>query len=149
MLGPWHLEDIAPGVTREWSSDRRVVIFRLTDYKREAIDAWIAGIENTIVMADRPRLLVYHFAAIPPSLSVYYLQQKFRQLDAYATEQLGKSEEPIAHTYIAVVPPWQFASLANFIIGRQAAVRRKFGLTVQAFGTLEDALEWLVSQDDN
>ena len=148
MLGPWHIEDIASGVTREWSSTRQVVIFRLMDYKREAIDAWIAAIEATIVEADRPHLLVYHFAAIPPSLSIYYLQQKLRQLDTFADEHLGKMEAPIAHTYIAVVPPRQFAPLANFIIARQSAVRRSFGLTVQAFGTLEDALEWLVSHGE-
>ena len=148
MLEPWHIDEIAPGVTREWSATRRIVIFRLMDYKREAIDLWTAAIEETIVAENRPHLLVYHFATIPPSLAIYYLQQKFRQLDAYAGEQLGKLEQPIAHTYIAVVPPRQFAPVANFIIARQATVRRTFGLTVQAFGTLDGALEWLVSREE-
>ncbi len=118
------------------------------DYKREAIDLWTAAIEETIVADNRPHLLVYHFAAIPPSLSIYYLQQKFRQLDVYAGEQLGKLEKPVAHTYIAVVPPRQFAPVANFIIARQATVRRTFGLTVQAFSNLDSALEWLVSREE-
>lgn len=149
MLEPWQVDEIAAGVTREWSASRRVVIFRLSDHKRQAIDAWTEAIEDTIVATNRPHLLVYHFATIPPSLSVYYLQQKFRQIDAYAAEQLGKLQEPIVHTFIAVVPPRQFAPLANFLIERQATVRRNFGLTVQAFGTLEAALEWLVSHEDS
>ncbi len=148
MFEPWHIDEIAPGVTREWSATRRIVIFRLMDYKREAIDLWTAAIEETIVADNRPHLLVYHFAAIPPSLSIYYLQQKFRQLDVYAGEQLGKLEKPVAHTYIAVVPPRQFAPVANFIIARQATVRRTFGLTVQAFSNLDSALEWLVSREE-
>src|SRR5262249_282705 len=129
MLGPWQIDEIAPGVTREWSASRRVVIFRLMDYRRAAIDAWTGAIEETVVIADRPRFLVYPFGAIPPSLSIYYLQQKLRQLDLYATEQLSRLEAPIAHTYIAVVPPRQFAPLANFIIARHATVRREYGLT--------------------
>src|SRR5258708_6061927 len=148
MFEPWHIDEIAPGVTREWSATRRIVIFRLMDYKREAIDLWTAAIEETIVADNRPHLLVYHFAAIPPSLSIYYLQQKFRQLDVYAGEQLGKLEKPVAHTYIAVVPPRQFAPVANFIIARQTTVRRTFGLTVQAFSNLDSALEWLVSREE-
>lgn len=148
MLEPWRIEEIAPGVTREWSHQNRIVVFRLMDYKRQAIDAWASAIEETILLADRPRLLVYHFAGLPPSLSIYYLQQKFRLLDAYAEEQLHKAGGPIGHTYIAVVPPRQFAPVANFIIARNAALRRGFGLTVQAFSTLEDALEWLTSRED-
>src|SRR5258708_39142772 len=109
MLEPWHIDEIAPGVTREWSATRRIVIFRLTDYKREAIDLLAAAIEETTVADNRPHLLVYHFAAIPPSLSIYYLQQKFRQLDVYAGEQLGKLAMPVVHPCIARVPLLQFS----------------------------------------
>src|SRR5207244_1751722 len=92
----------------------------------------------------RPHLLVYNFGILPSILTIHYLQQKFRQIDTIAMEIFEAAEIPPEHTYIAVVPPKQFAPLANFIIARQALLRRNFGLTVHAFGTLDEALAWLV-----
>lgn len=147
MLEPWYVEEIAPGVTRQWSAKRDVVIFRLMNFRHPAIDAWANSIQETITEAQRPRLLVYYFSILPSILTIHYLQQKFRQIDATAMEIFEAAETPPEHTYIAVVPPRQFAPLANFIIARQALLRRNFGLTVHAFGTLDEALEWLVSRE--
>ncbi len=58
-----NIERLSPGLTREWLSGR-VVIYTLTDSRRETIDAWIAAFKSDIAKwpADRPFLVMHDFS---------------------------------------------------------------------------------------
>ncbi len=75
-----NIERLSPGLTREWLSGR-VVIYTLTDSRRETIDAWVAAFKADIANwpADRPFLVLHDFS-IKGAISTPYGRRRAQEL---------------------------------------------------------------------
>src|SRR5262245_4628943 len=75
------LEDLGNDVTREWALDGKAVIFHLKDISRPTLDAWVAGVTQTLnAWTNDTMYIMYDFAV--PGMVVFspYLQSRAKEL---------------------------------------------------------------------
>jgi hypothetical protein len=98
------LEQIAPGLTRSWLMDRRIVVFRATTPTRPVVDAWIACVKRTMQdwPASQPYLAIHDFSAPKVSLTPY-ARQRSEELIPLNTGRQGYAALILAPTYVAQV----------------------------------------------
>ncbi len=86
-----NIERLSPGLTREWLSGR-VVIYTLTDSRRETIDAWIAAFKSDIAKwpADRPFLVMHDFS-VRGAISTPYGRSRAQELVDARPEIRGRA----------------------------------------------------------
>ncbi len=60
------IEQIAPGITRQFLHEGQIVVFTLTDSSRETIDTWVRLINEmaTVAPTDRPLFMLHDISSI-------------------------------------------------------------------------------------
>ncbi len=128
-----NIERLSPGLTREWLSGR-VVIYTLTDSRRETIDAWIAAFKFDIAKwpADRPFLVMHDFS-VKGAISTPYGRSRAQELvDA----------RPDVHGRAAVIFPRNalMITMIQLFLSRQRNPARK----QRVFPNRELGIAWLL-----
>ncbi|HLY25088.1 MAG TPA: hypothetical protein VKQ72_02035 [Aggregatilineales bacterium] len=127
------IEQIAPGLTRSWLMDKRVVLFRPGDVSRATVDAWFNCVMRT--MEEWPKGQVY--------LAVHDLSARHLLLTPHARK---RSEELLplsagAPGYAALVlSPTFMAQIIRLFLRAQ----RQQGNENQVFFSMHEAMAWLM-----
>lgn len=126
------LEEIAPGLTRSWLFDKRIVMFRLSSSSREVADAWVECVKET--MEHWPKGQTY--------LAIHDMTSDKVSLTPYARK---KAEELVPLS--ASAPGYAALLLAPTFVGHLIRLflrtQRQQGNENQIFFKMSEALNWL------
>ncbi len=127
------IERLSPGLTREWLSGR-VVIYTLTDSRRETIDAWIAAFKSDIASwpADRPFLVMHDFSVKGP-ISTPYARRRAQELVDARPDVRGRAAIIFPRNSLMI-------TMIQLFLSRQRNPARK----QRAFSTRELGIAWLL-----
>lgn len=126
------VEQIAPGLSRSWLLNKRIVVFRLSSSSRSVADAWVECVKETME----------HWPKGQPYLAIHDLTSDKVSLTPYARK---RAEELIplsagAPGYAALLlSPTFVAHLIRLFLRAQ----RQQGNENQIFFNMTDAVKWL------
>jgi hypothetical protein len=129
------LEQVSPDLTRSWLMNRRIVVFRATTPTRNAVDAWIACVKQTMVdwPKEQPYLAMHDFSG--PKISMTpYARKRAEELAPLNTGSAGYAAIILAPTYVAL-------AIRLFL-----RTQHQQGNENQVFFSRQEALEWLLSR---
>ena len=134
LLEPSPVEQISPGLTRQWICDRQIVIFKITSVSREVVDSWIDTVKVTMENwpGNRPYLAIHDMTSDKVSLTPY-ARARVQELIPLSAKAPG---------YAAIVLPKTFVGQ---IIRLFMRTQRSQGNRNEIFFTVESALDWLKS----
>ena len=129
---PSPVEEIAPGLTREWMFDHQIVVFKISTIARPVVDAWI----------DLVKLTMENWPGNLPYLAIHDMTSDKVSLTPYAR---SRAEELIplsakAPGYAAIVLPRSFVAQVIRLFMR---TQRRQGNQNALFFTMPEALAWL------
>lgn len=129
-------ETLAPEVYRTRVHDDQIIVYKVSDSKRQSVDAWANGIRETYENWDnsKPYLAVYDFSVIF-ALSPYS-RQRVKEL-----VELAKKLE-IRGAY-AIVLGNNLVSFALQLFVRRELDQQNRNFVRQFFDSRESAIEWL------
>ncbi len=132
-----HVEQLSPGLTREWLCDRRIVVYTVTDVRRESVDAWVDTFKTDTMNwpANQPMLVIHDFTA-PGAVASPYARARAQEIVEVCPEVKGRAA--------LVLSPSVFNSLIHLFLNRQNASTPRVRKT---FMSREQALAWLLSED--
>ncbi len=126
------IERLAPGLTREWLCDRRIIVFNFKDVSRETVDACVRGIRETIEHwpLGQQYLCAYDLQ-FPQAALTAYLRERLKEVMEMYRDRGGSTAIIIQRTFMA--------NLAQFFLNTQ-----KQGIRVRRiFFSREEGLDWL------
>ncbi len=128
------IEQLSPGVSREWLMDKRIAVYRVTDAHRESVDIWADACAADITNwpPDRPILLLHDFTARGITLTPY-ARQRSQPLMDMRPDAKGRTA--------LVLPVGVTASLIQLFVRTE----RKAPRARRIFSSREKAVEWLLS----
>jgi hypothetical protein len=138
LLDTTPVETYAHGVTRQWAYDGKIAIFRLTDFSRKSIDAWIDAVKETALTSNGGSAYFLHdFTSTPGTIVLPpYARQRAEELT---------TAFPTLTTVVAILLPRSFVTpLMNMFMSVQKRQKGRF----RVFGSRDEALAWLKSQVD-
>ena len=144
VLEPYTAEDIAPGVVRAWSADRRLVRYTVDDVKRPTAIAW----------TDSVKALGLAWPSGQPMRVLYVIRTVGNlQMASFVGTRLSDiNEQPVTASKIIValvMPSAMLAGAARVIgMGFSLSVKSRIPFQIEAFSDVDPALFWLVSQPD-
>lgn len=129
-------ERLSPEVFRTRMHDDQIIVYKVSDSKRQSVDAWANGIRETYESWDnsKPYLAVYDFSVIF-ALSPYS-RQRVKEL-----VELAKKLE-IRGAY-ALVLGNNLVSFALQLFVRRELDQQNRNFVRQFFDSRESAIEWL------
>jgi hypothetical protein len=125
-------EEIAPGITREWLGDGRVLCYTIKSVSRKSVDVWADDLieKSKALPIDRPFLLLQDLA--DPALSLTpYVRSRVNEHRKACPDLRGR--------VALILPRMAMAGVIQFIIKQNstALIRQR------AFFDRESALAWL------
>lgn len=129
------VEQVMPGMTRQWLLDRRIVVFTMTSPSREVSDGWINTVKATMENwpSDRPYLAIHDLTSNKMSLTPYARK--------HAEELIPLSA--MAPGYAAIILPRSFIAQVIRVFLR---TQKQQGNQNLVFFSRQEALEWLKSK---
>ncbi len=127
------VEWLSPSVSRQWLMNNRVVVFSVTDAKRESVDKWAEACKTAIANwpPDQPVLLMHDLSARGLALTPYARER---------AQDIAKTR-PEARGRVAVILS---SSLAATLIQLFLRSERETPRTHRAFASREKGLAWLL-----
>jgi hypothetical protein len=129
---PPDVEYVAPGLTRQWLCDRKIILFIFKDVSHETVDACANGIIETIEKwpPEIPYLCAYNLCFPEASLTPYFRDRLKEVMERYR-DRAGRTAIVIQRTFIT--------NLAQFFLNTQ-----KPGIRVRRiFFSLDEGVAWL------
>jgi hypothetical protein len=141
------VEELRPGLMREWLHDEQIVVYTITQASLPAIHAWSEAINNTLKQwpADRPYLAVYDLSRT----SLTYVASLVK--DIYSVEIIPASREqtapapvnPIVRAKLAVVVSYSLTGRVARILSLKDSGIREHGENFRTFFARQAAMDWL------
>lgn len=127
-------KDVTSLIKVDWQFDARIAVLTATVLSRQAIDQWFDVISEIIKdwPSDKPYLLL-HDSSDPRNILTPYVRARVRELYPFRPDLKGK---------IAVIVPRTIGGQMFRIYMNNIA--RSHNITMRAFVTREDGLDWLV-----
>lgn len=127
-------ETLAPGVTREWHFDKRVVLFHLHTPQTGAVDRYYEAVEQTMATwSPNPLFLCLYDYSVLSVSAAPYSRQRLHDLMALS---------PALEGYGAVVVSALYACWAQTMYQAQPSDNRRYAL----FRTCDEGLGWLTQK---
>jgi hypothetical protein len=127
-----NVEQLSPGVRREWLLDGRIVVYVLTSSSRETADVWVETFKADIARwpNDRPFLVLHDLTAKSVAATPYAV---------WRAREMVESRPDLAGRAALVLADTITAHMAELFLRRQ---RQKPRLR-QVFYERDKAIEWL------
>jgi hypothetical protein len=141
LLEPFTTEILAPGLTREWSADRQLLIYTAKNNQIATLTIWLDSVKYTIQHWEHSStcFLMHHVTKFGPVQSVQYLQSRLPEIDQAAP--------PNVKAWVAVVlPGGMLIDIAKLIVMTIPRSRNTRNTIVEIFSSREKALDWLCQQ---
>jgi hypothetical protein len=129
------IEQIVPGMTRQWLLDRQIVIFTMMSPSRDVVDAWISTVKATMENwpGNRPYLALHDMTSNKVSLTPY-ARKRAEELLPISAKVPG---------YAAIVLPRSFIAQVIRLFLRS---QKQQGVNNAVFFSQAEALVWLKSK---
>lgn len=127
------LEYIAPGVSRCWLDEGKIVWFTLESIDRKVIDAWVSAVEEVFKdwPTDLPFLTVQDFSRCEGLALTSYIRKKGEYLASLRPELSGRNALVLRRSVVA-----QAVKLLLIQMNDKRRERRMFF-------SAQEAIEWL------
>ena len=132
------VEEICPGLTRQWIRDRRIVVFKLTNSSRELTDAWFAAVVETYKQCPPGQSYLCLQDLSQGNLTITpYGRQRTSELSSLYPELRGRTAVLVSKSLMGQMMKGLLRLIGNRETGRN---RRIFFHKDEALRWLEDGL---------
>lgn len=137
-MEPSSIEQLSPGVKREWLFAGKIVVYTVTDSRRESVDAWISAFKSDLMgwSADRPFLLI-HDISVRDAAATPYLLARVQEMVLVRPDVRGRA---------AIILPGNFVDqMIRIFLDRQEKRVTHIPRERKIFASREQAIAWLLS----